>query len=204
MSKLKIEIKDRWFGNILFEYEKENNTLKETLEKAVEEGAYLYGADLKGADLEEANLEGAYLKGANLKGAYLKRADLEGAYLKEANLEGANLRGANLRGANLEGVNLKGVKLRGAKLRGAIIFYTDDPIENINDIIDNFIKDSNIKTLTIYENHNQIPTRWNIIWKNVLIINEYTIKELEEPEVKEMTVAEISKALGYEVKVVKD
>ena len=61
MSKVKFEIKNRWTGSVLFEYEKENNTIKETVEKAVEEGANLGGADLEGANLRGANLAGAYL-----------------------------------------------------------------------------------------------------------------------------------------------
>jgi len=61
-------------GKVLFEYEKENNTLRDTLIQAADkganlEGANLYGANLEGANLEGANLEGAYLKGANLEGA---------------------------------------------------------------------------------------------------------------------------------------
>lgn len=35
--KLKIEIKNRWTDSVLFEYEKENNTVKETLIKAVKQ-----------------------------------------------------------------------------------------------------------------------------------------------------------------------
>ena len=50
--KTKIEIKSV-FGNVLFEYEKENNTVKDTLIEAVRKGAYLGGADLGGADLGE-------------------------------------------------------------------------------------------------------------------------------------------------------
>ena len=61
MNKLKIEIKNRWTGDVLFEYEKENNTVKDTLIEAVKERANLEGADLEGANLEGANLEGAYL-----------------------------------------------------------------------------------------------------------------------------------------------
>lgn len=30
-KKIKIEIKNRWTGNVLFEYEKENNSIKDTL-----------------------------------------------------------------------------------------------------------------------------------------------------------------------------
>ena len=89
MSKVKFEIKNRWTGSVLFEYEKENNTLKDTVEKAVEEDAYLGGAKLEGADLEGAKLRGANLEGADLEGAYLGGAKLEGADLEGADLEGA-------------------------------------------------------------------------------------------------------------------
>jgi gamma-glutamylcyclotransferase (GGCT)/AIG2-like uncharacterized protein YtfP len=87
-------------GNVLFEYEKENNTIKDTLIQAVGKGA---------------NLEGANLYGANLNGANLERANLNGANLERANLEGANLYGANLYGANLYGANLERAYLKGAK-----------------------------------------------------------------------------------------
>ena len=102
MGKIKIQIKSV-AGTILFEYEKEDNTLLETLKEALKKGANLEGANLKGAYLYGAYLEGAYLEGANLKGANLYGANLEGAYLYGANLKGANLYGANLKGANLEG-----------------------------------------------------------------------------------------------------
>src|SRR6185503_11907011 len=76
---MKIEIKSRWSGWVLFSLK--TSTLKLAVEAAVKQGA----------NLEGAYLEGAYLKGANLEGANLKGADLKGA-----NLEGANLKGANL------------------------------------------------------------------------------------------------------------
>ena len=59
---------------VLFGYEKENNTVKDTLMKAIESGADLYGADLSGADLCGANLYGADLRGANLCCANLSGA----------------------------------------------------------------------------------------------------------------------------------
>ena len=43
--KTKIEIKSIW-GSILFEYEKENNSIKDTLIEAIKGGAYLRGAYL--------------------------------------------------------------------------------------------------------------------------------------------------------------
>ena len=79
---IKIQIKSIW-GEVLFEYEKENNTIKDTLEEAVKQGASLYGASLDGANLNGANLYGANLYEANLNGA-----NLNGASLDEANLNG--------------------------------------------------------------------------------------------------------------------
>ena len=69
--KIKIQIKHYLTGSVLFEYEKENNTIKDTLVEAVARGADLWGADLRGADLRGANLRGANLWGANLRGADL-------------------------------------------------------------------------------------------------------------------------------------
>ena len=63
MNKIKLQIKSI-AGSILFEYEKEDNTILQTLIAAIKEGANLFGANLEGA-----NLYGAYLYGANLYGA---------------------------------------------------------------------------------------------------------------------------------------
>jgi len=97
--KIKIQIKHYLTGNILFEFEKENNTLAETIREANLREANLYGADLYGANLREANLYGANLRGANLREANLRAAILSGANLRGADLRGANLRGATLYGA---------------------------------------------------------------------------------------------------------
>ena len=102
---IKIQIKSI-YGSILFEYEKENNTIKDTLLKAIESGANLRGANLSGADLS-----GADLRGANLSGAYLSGANLSGAYLSGANLRGANLSGADLRYADLRYADLNDANL---------------------------------------------------------------------------------------------
>ena len=133
---IKIEIKNRWTGKVLFEYEKEDNTIKETVVEAVKNGAdlggaylvgaYLGGTDIRGANLGGTDLRGAYLGGANLLGANLRGAYLVGANLGDADLRGANLRGANLLGANLLGANLGcanlgDADLRGANLRGAYL-----------------------------------------------------------------------------------
>ena len=138
---IKIQIKSRWLGSVLFEYEKENNTIKDTLTEAVKKDADLTGADLTGAYLKGAYLKGAYLTGAYLTDAYLTGADLTdadltgadltgadltgayltGAYLTDAYLTGADLKGAYLKGADLKGAYLTGADLTGADLKGAYL-----------------------------------------------------------------------------------
>ena len=126
MSKqIKIEIKNRWTGNILFEYLSENNTIKKTVSEAIKSEANLRGANLCGADLYGADLYGADLCGADLCGADLRRANLRGANLRRANLCGADLYGADLRRANLYGANLCGANLCGADLCGANLCGAD-------------------------------------------------------------------------------
>ena len=109
-KEIKISIKNRWTGSILFEYSSVDNTLAKTVLEALKGGADLRGADLRGANLYGANLYEANLYEANLRGA-----NLCGANLRGANLYGADLRGADLRGANLRGADLRGADLRGAK-----------------------------------------------------------------------------------------
>ncbi len=96
---MKIEIKNRFTGSVLFVHDAEENSLAITLQMATKARADLSGADLSGADLFRANLYGANLSGANLSGANLSRADLSRADLSRANLYGANLSGADLSGA---------------------------------------------------------------------------------------------------------
>jgi len=77
---MEIEIKSI-IGGILFEYQKENNTILKTVEKAIKNRADLHGANLHGANLGRANLYRANLYGANLHGADLHGANLHGANL---------------------------------------------------------------------------------------------------------------------------
>ena len=128
-KEIKISIKNRWTGSILFEYSSVENTLAKTVLEALKGGADLRDAELRdanlcGANLCEANLcranlRGADLCGANLRDANLRDANLCGANLCEANLCRANLRDANLCGANLCEANLCGANLRGSDLRDA-------------------------------------------------------------------------------------
>nr|DAW28880.1 MAG TPA: pentapeptide repeat protein [Caudoviricetes sp.] len=87
MSKeIKISIKNRWTGSIIFEYSSVDNTLAKTVLEALKGEADLREANLYGANLYEANLYGANLYGADLREANLYGADLRGADLREANL----------------------------------------------------------------------------------------------------------------------
>ncbi|TWF38830.1 uncharacterized protein YjbI with pentapeptide repeats [Chitinophaga polysaccharea] len=121
--QIKLQIKSI-LGSLIFECEKEDNTIAETLKEAIKSGANLSGADLSGADLRSAdlrsaNLRSAYLSGANLRSANLRSANLSGANLSGADLSGADLRSADLRSANLSGADLSGADLRSANLSGA-------------------------------------------------------------------------------------
>ena len=133
-KQIKIEIRNRWTGSVVFEYTKEGNTITETVLDAIRRGAdlrdadlcgaYLCGADLCGANLRDADLRDADLRDANLRGANLCDADL-----CDANLCGANLCGADLRDANLRDADLRGADLRGANLRDAKGCYLSCPTE---------------------------------------------------------------------------
>ena len=134
-KEIKISIKNRWTGSILFEYSSVDNTLAKTVTEALKgganlRGAVLYGANLRGADLYGADLYGADLRGAVLYGANLREANLYGADLYGADLYGADLYGACLRGACLRGAYLRNADLRGAglcnaDLRGADLYGAD-------------------------------------------------------------------------------
>ncbi|MEI3543838.1 MAG: DUF5758 domain-containing protein [Alistipes communis] len=133
-KQIKIEIRNRWTGSVVFEYTKEGNTITETVLDAIRRDADLCGANLRDANLRGADLYDANLRDANLRDANLRDADLRGANLRDADLRcadlcGANLYGADLRGADLRGANLYGADLRGANLRDAKGCYLSCPTE---------------------------------------------------------------------------
>ena len=99
MSKVKIEIKSWFSGDVLFEYESDNATMKKAVEAAVDDNANLRDANLRDADLSGTDLSGANLSGANLSGA-----DLSGAaiYYSDGNFDVNYRRGYFLSLTNLE------------------------------------------------------------------------------------------------------
>jgi hypothetical protein len=81
--KTKLEIKNRFTGKIIFEFETENNSIKKTvceyIRQELNSGKYyanLTDADLTDADLTDADLTRANLTHANLTDADLTHADL--------------------------------------------------------------------------------------------------------------------------------
>ena len=111
---MKIEIKHRYKGDVIYSHECENNTILKTVEKAVKGNvslafADLYSADLRFANLRFANLYSADLRFANLYSANLYSANLRSADLRFANLRSAYLYSADLRFANLYSANLRSV-----------------------------------------------------------------------------------------------
>ena len=62
-------------GNVLFEFKKDNNTVRDTLVEAIKQGANLGGANLGGANLGRADLGGANL------GYYPMNCPSDGAFV---------------------------------------------------------------------------------------------------------------------------
>ena len=116
--KTKIQI-NSVVGKLLFEFEKEDNTIKKTLVEAIRQRADLRSANLSSADLSSANLGFADLSSADLRSADLSSANLRSADLNSADLRSANLSSADLRSADLRSANLRSADLRSADLSSA-------------------------------------------------------------------------------------
>jgi uncharacterized protein YjbI with pentapeptide repeats len=113
------------FGNLLFEYECEDNTIAKTVSEAVRSSANLSYADLRSANLSYADLRSANLRYANLRSADLSYANLSSANLSSANLRSADLSYADLSYADLSSANLSSANLRSADLSYADLSYAD-------------------------------------------------------------------------------
>lgn len=110
-------------------------SLRRLLEKSVQKGMPLQGANLRGVDLRMAHLAGADLQGADLTGCNFYRARMPRANLSHAKMKGVDFSGANLRqatlamvladestfhDANLTGANLEGAHLIKASFENAV------------------------------------------------------------------------------------
>ena len=144
--KTKIQIKSV-FGKVIFEFEKENNTFRDTVSEAIKSSADLSPADLRyadlgsadlsyadlgSADLSYADLRSANLSYADLRSADLSYADLSYVALLSADLRSADLRDADLRYADLRYADLSYVALRSANLRSANLRYANLSSANLS------------------------------------------------------------------------
>jgi hypothetical protein len=119
--KTKIQIKSI-HGKLLFEFEKENNTIKDILEEAIRQKCDLRYSDLSGINLSGINLSGINLRGSNLSYSNLSYSnlsysDLGYSNLSYSNLSYSNLSGSNMSGSNMSGINLSGINLRDSDLK---------------------------------------------------------------------------------------
>ena len=107
---MKIEIKNRFTGAVIFAYEKENNTIKDTVEEAIRLNVSLEFADLRNCDLRNCDFRNCDLKNCNLENADLRNCDFRNAYLKNCDLKNADFRNCDFRNANLESADLTDFK----------------------------------------------------------------------------------------------
>ncbi len=120
---MKIEIKD-CIDKILFSYECENNTIKITLQKAIEQRIKLIFAnlsfqDLTGLDFSKINLSGANLSDSNMNNTNLYGTNLSFANLSNASIDNSNLEYANLIYSNLYNASICDSYLEKANLTDA-------------------------------------------------------------------------------------
>ena len=83
----KIQIKNKFTDEVIFEYKCENNTIKKTVEEAVKRGIKLGHADLKGANLRNAKLNHADLSSTRVKNTDFREAILVDTILKDITLK---------------------------------------------------------------------------------------------------------------------
>jgi len=121
---MKIQIKNRWTAEVIFECDAES--LRVAVELAVSKkvslrasnlrGSNLSGSDLRGSNLRDSNLRDSNLSGSNLRGSNLRDSDLSDSDLSGSDLSGSNLRGSDLSDSNLSDSNLSDSNLSDSNL----------------------------------------------------------------------------------------
>ena len=164
--KIKIDIKSI-FGNVLFSFEKDNNTIKDTLEEANLKYVNLEGADLGGANLGGANLRGANLEGANLRGAeyseytsYLSlQCPIEGSFIgwKKCDRYIVKLKICE----DADRSSSTSLKCRCSKAEVLEIQNIDGSIANITEVCSNYDKNFIYKVGETIEVEDFDKNRWN-------------------------------------------
>ena len=169
--KVKLEIKNRWTGKVIFEFETENNTISKTVNEYVRIArANLTDADLTRANLTDADLTRANLTRANLTDADLLRfkSDLWRVLLMN------RLEVSGLKKALIEG-RIDGTKYEGecACLKGTIANVKECLIEKIPGMVKNVNEPSEQWFLQIKKGDNLENS--NVIKKTVEWIEEFEL-----------------------------
>jgi len=110
---MRIDIKNRFTGEIIFSHKQANNSVKIAVKKAIELKVNLSSADLSSADL----------RSADLSFADLRSADLSYADLSYANLSYANLSYADLIGSYYEEASISSIPLQISGLKWRIMIF---------------------------------------------------------------------------------
>ena len=97
---MKIEIKHRYTGSVLFAHDAEENSLKITLAMAIKSGADFTGANFTDADFTGANFYRADFTGANFTDADFTDADFTDADFTGADFYRADFYRADFTGAD--------------------------------------------------------------------------------------------------------
>lgn len=113
-----LQIKDI-YGNVLFKYTHEYNSIARTLSKAVQDNTDLFLAKLSNQDLRCFNFNYSRLHGARLQSSCFDYSNLQGSNLSYADLSNSTFKCANLSHVTLHGANLTNVDLRHTNLTGA-------------------------------------------------------------------------------------
>ena len=139
---IKIQIKSI-YGSVLFEYEKENNTIRETLLKAIEGGANLRGADLSGTDLSDICInESTFGTIINCpeEGSFIGFKKCEGKIVKLLILEDAKRSSATTykcRASKVKTLEIEGGLTRIASDHDSSFEYVVGEIQEVSDFDDN-------------------------------------------------------------------
>ena len=147
---MKIEIKHKFTGAVIFAYEKEKNTIKDTIEEAVRLNvslafsnlaySYLEYSNFENANFENCNFEYCNLKNCNLQNCNFESANFKNASLQNADFENCNFKNANLKNASLENCNLESADLQNASLQNANFEYSNLEKANLTAIKEDFFE----------------------------------------------------------------
>jgi hypothetical protein len=129
---LRIEIRSRFGGRVLFAHEKENNSVKATLEAGIRAGVDFYGADLSNAWLYRAELSCARLPCALLSGSNISWANLIGANLSGSDLTDVDLSYTDMSAADMSKTKLINTNMEGATLDGACLDNANAAMANFD------------------------------------------------------------------------